>query len=106
MRDWQPDLVVSEGGEFAGGLAAERAGLPVVRVHPGLVLDNHWEKLVAPALSAVRDDLGLDADVGAQRLVAAPQVSCCPREFDRGVALANVARVRRPGLPRPVDDRE
>ena len=106
MRDWRPDLVVSEGGEFAGGLAAERAGLPVVRVHPGLVLDNHWEKLVAPALSAVRDDLGLDADVSAERLVAAPQVSYFPREFDRGPALANVTRVRRPGLPRPVEDRE
>lgn len=103
---WQPDLVVSEGAEFAGGLAAERAGLPVVRVHPGLILDNHWEKLAAPALSTVRVDLGLDADLAARRLIAPPQVSYFPREFDRDPEPANVTRVRRPRLPRPVEDRE
>ena len=106
LDHWQPDLVVSEGAEFAGGLAAERAGLPVVRVHPGLVVDGYWEKLVAPTLSTVRLDLGLDADVPARRLVTVPQVSYFPREFDRGPEPADIARVRRPGLPRPGAERE
>jgi UDP:flavonoid glycosyltransferase YjiC (YdhE family) len=106
VRDWRPELVVSEGAEFAGGLAAERAGLPIVRVHPGLVLGNHWEQLVEPPLSAVRGRLGLDGAGTARRLATAPQVSYFPRAFDRGVELGPVTRVRRPGLPRPAKDRE
>jgi UDP:flavonoid glycosyltransferase YjiC (YdhE family) len=106
VADEQPDLVVSEGAEFAGGLAAERAGVPVVRVHPGLVLGNMWEALVARTLSSARSDLGLDADPTAERLVSAPQISYFPSEFDRGSTSAAVTRVRRPGLPRPVEDRE
>jgi UDP:flavonoid glycosyltransferase YjiC (YdhE family) len=102
----QPDLVVSEGAEFAGGLAAERAGIPVVRVHPGLVMGHMWESLAAPALSYVRSELGLDADPTAERLVDAPQVSYFPSEFDRGPDSAAVTRVRRPGLPRPIENRK
>lgn len=101
-----PDLVVSEGAEFAGGLAAERAGLPVVRVHPGRVLGNLWERLAGPALSSVRTELGLDADPTGERLVAAPQVSYFPHEFDPGPQPTNLTRVRRPGLPRPGEERE
>ncbi len=106
VADEQPDLVVSEGAEFAGGLAAERAGLPVVRVHPGLVLDHLWEGLVASTLSDVRVDLGLDADPTAERLVAAPQISYFPSEFEPGPDAAAITRVRRSGLPRPLEDRE
>lgn len=106
VADGRPDLVVSEGAEFAGGLAAERAGIPVVRVHPGLVLGNMWELLVAPALSRVRNDLGLDADPTAQRLVTAPQISYFPSDFDRGPDSAAITRIRRSGLPRSVEDRE
>jgi UDP:flavonoid glycosyltransferase YjiC (YdhE family) len=106
VREWRPDLVVSEGAEFAGGLAAERAGIPAVRVHPGLVLGNHWEQTVEPPLSAVRGRLGLDSAGTGQRLSTAPQVSYFPREFDRGAEVGSVTRVRRPGLPRPAEDRE
>src|SRR5918997_5100639 len=106
IAESRPDLVVSEGAEFAGGLAAERTGLPVVRVHPGRVLGNLWEHLAAPALSSVRTELGLDPDPTGDRLVAAPQVSYFPRDFDPGPQPADVTRVRRPGLPRPVEDRE
>ena len=81
-------------------------GVPVVRVHPGLVLDHLWEGLVASTLSGVRVDLGLDADPTAERLVAAPQISYFPSEFDPGPDAAAITRVRRPGLPRPVEDRE
>ena len=65
-----------------------------------------WEGLVAPALSAVRVELGLDADPTAERLVAAPQISYFPSEFDLGSDSATITRVRRPGLPRPVEARE
>ena len=106
VADEQPALVVSEGAEFAGGLAAERAGLPLVRVHPGLVLDHLWEGLVASTLSGVRVDLGLDADPTAERLVAAPQISYFPSEFEPGPDAAAITRVRRSGLPRPLEDRE
>ena len=106
VRDWRPDLVVSEGGEYAGDLAAERAGIPIVRVHPGLVLGHHWDRMVAPVLFSVRAGLGLDADVTEQWLVGAPQVSYFPREFDHGPESAAVLRARRPRLPRPAGDRK
>src|SRR5918997_4363693 len=106
VAESRPDLVVSEGAEFAGGLVAEQTGLPVVRVHPGRVLGNLWERLAAPALSSVRTELGLDADPTGERLVATAQVSYFPREFDPGPQPADVTRVCRPGLPRPVQERE
>jgi UDP:flavonoid glycosyltransferase YjiC (YdhE family) len=106
VRDWRPDLLVSEGGEFASSLAAERAGLPLVRVHPGMVFGNLWERLVEPALSASRTDIGLAADPLGDRLITVPQLSYFPAEFDREPHSPFVTRVRRPGLPRPAGDRK
>ena len=106
IADWRPDLVLCEGGEFAGPLAAERAGFPVVRVHPSAAFDGFWERLVAPVLSRVRTELGLDADPHGERLLTVPQISYFPRAFDRGPESPWVTRVRRPRLPRPGGHRE
>ena len=104
MADEQPDLVVSEGAEFAGGLAAERAGsrgAGAPRARPGPCgRPGHLGPLVGPGGPGAR------ADPTAERLVAAPQISYFPSQFDRGSTSAAVTRVRRPGLPRPVEDRE
>ena len=106
IADWRPDLVLCEGGEFAGPLAAERAGFPVVRVHPSAAFDGFWERLVAPVLSRVRTELGLDADPHGERLLTVPLISYFPRAFDRGPESPWLTRVRRPGLPRPGGHRE
>ena len=60
---WRPDLVMHESTEFAGYLAAERRGIPHVRV--GLVLGSSEDMITAvvpPVLSDLRAELGLAAD--------------------------------------------
>ena len=36
VEEWRPDVLFSEGAEFAGGMVADLHGLPVIRVHPGM----------------------------------------------------------------------
>ena len=96
VADERPDLVVSEGAEFAGGLAAERAGLPVVRVHPGLVLDHLWEGLVAPKLSRPSgSELGLEADPTGRAAGRRPAAQLLPERVRTRAGPGG----RHPGTP-------
>lgn len=100
VEDWHPDAVLSESAEFAGPLVAERASLPVVRIHPGLAGLTIWEEMVAPILDEFRIELGLIPDPSGEWLLDRPQVSYFPASFDRpGDREALVTRVRPPHLP-------
>jgi len=60
VADWQPDLVLSESAEFAGPLAAERAGVPVAVVGIGLgAVERKFIPVALEALAPLRARLGL-----------------------------------------------
>jgi len=60
VADWQPDLVLSESAEFAGPLAAERAGIPVAVVGIGLgAVERKFIPVALEALAPLRARLGL-----------------------------------------------
>jgi len=63
VEEWRPDVLFSEGAEFAGGLVADLHQIPIIRVHPGMSGDGLWEALVASSLSQIRTELGLPADL-------------------------------------------
>ncbi|CAA9249838.1 MAG: hypothetical protein AVDCRST_MAG50-2541 [uncultured Acidimicrobiales bacterium] len=81
VSEWQPDLVISESGEFSGQLAAEAAGLPRLRVHPGLSRAG-FDRIVALGLTDLRLGLGLDPDPSGASLHTPPQVGYFPEAFD------------------------
>jgi UDP:flavonoid glycosyltransferase YjiC (YdhE family) len=62
IRDWQPDLVVRDEGDFGAAVAAETCGLPhaaVIVLAAGMMTDAH---LSGPPLDALRVEHGLTAD--------------------------------------------
>src|SRR5918998_4894802 len=76
VEEWRPDVVVRETLEFSSALAAERHGVPQVRV--GVHLDSDTDAdprllgVAIPALDALRPALGAPPDPGAEaRLQAA-----------------------------------
>ncbi|MDQ6658559.1 MAG: glycosyltransferase [Actinomycetota bacterium] len=82
VRQLRPELIVSEGAEFAGPLVAESQGIPFVRLHPGAVHGWGWEGIAAPILAGIRQRLGLAADPSAHEWIDGPQVSFFPAGFD------------------------
>ncbi len=58
VADWRPDVVVRESYEYAGAIAAERHGLPHVRIGPGLASTEEWLNELA---TAAAPDLPADA---------------------------------------------
>jgi UDP:flavonoid glycosyltransferase YjiC (YdhE family) len=92
---WQPDLVLSETCEFAGPLAAERMGVPAVRV--GITLAS-TEELVMPeasaALQGLRGQLGLPHDPRAERMAEMPYFTLTPPVME-DPAAPGIASARR-----------
>lgn len=76
---WRPGVVVRESQEYAGALAAERAGIPHVRVALGLAAQEE-ETLVtaAGAIDELRCELGLPADPDARALRDSPYLTLVP----------------------------
>jgi len=76
---WKPDVVLSEVWEFAGALAAERCGVPAVRVGIGL---SSTEDLVmreaSAALQDVRAEAGLEHDPAGARVTGLPYFTLTP----------------------------
>ncbi len=67
IRDWQPDLVVRENTEFAGCVAAERAGI----AHAALQITAAWAfflEAVGPPLARLRASFGLPPENAADVL--------------------------------------
>jgi UDP:flavonoid glycosyltransferase YjiC (YdhE family) len=81
--DWGPDVVLSEACEFAGALAAERAGIPAVRVGiTGAGLEAQMLRGLGPALAPHRERLGLPPDPDARRIRDAPYFTLSPASLD------------------------
>jgi UDP:flavonoid glycosyltransferase YjiC (YdhE family) len=97
-RSWRPDVVLRESTEFASALAAERCGVPQVRI--GFALSSANEDwilaLAAPALDELREPLGLPSDPNATRQRASVCLTQSPRLMDLpgGHDLAPVHRFR------------
>ena len=97
-KSWRPDVVLRESTEFASALAAERHGVPQVRI--GFALSSANEDwilaLAAPALDELREPLGLPSDPNATRQRASVCLTQSPRLMDLpgGHDLAPVYRYR------------
>jgi len=94
VRAWRPDVIVSDAGECAGGLAAEEAGILWVRVHPGLS-GSDGDGGLAAGVAELRAELGLPAD-GDGFLRRAPRIAYMPASLDAGHKAASVLRLRDP----------
>jgi UDP:flavonoid glycosyltransferase YjiC (YdhE family) len=80
---WRPDLVIRDPTEFASWLAAERAGVPHVRVSISLLsADRTWARIAAGALTELVAAQGLPADPDGARLSGAPVLAAAPASFD------------------------
>ena len=80
---WRPDVVVRESQEFAGYLAAERHGVPHVRVALGLASpERETLALVAGVLDELRVELGLPADPAAEGAGDAPCLTLVPAALE------------------------
>jgi UDP:flavonoid glycosyltransferase YjiC (YdhE family) len=81
VEDWRPHVVVHESQEYAGVLAAERHGIPHVRVALGLAAqDDETLTIAAPAVDAVRAERGLAGDIQAMR--RSPVFTLVPPELE------------------------
>ena len=82
VETWRPDVVVRETLEFASALAAERRGVPQVRV--GVHLDSDTDAdprllgVATPALDALRPSLGLAPDPEATAIRESPVLTLAP----------------------------
>ena len=103
LEAWRPDVVVHEGYEVAGPLAAERLGIPTVRVALGLASTERWlSRLARPAVDELRGTLGPPRDHGGARRRRTPLVSAVPLGLDDGPA--HRFRTPRPDAAPPLPD--
>lgn len=62
-KDWKPDVVVRELGEFGGAIAAEALGIPHATVQIGHFVDHPGSRMeLAAQLDPVRQSVGLPPD--------------------------------------------
>jgi UDP:flavonoid glycosyltransferase YjiC (YdhE family) len=101
IPDWRPDLVARETFEFAGALAAERHGVPVVRIGLGLQRTERWAAAAAaPGVDRLREALGLAPDPAGEGLLATPVLTGVPAAFEAPVPRGG-GPVHRFRAPRP-----
>jgi UDP:flavonoid glycosyltransferase YjiC (YdhE family) len=88
IESWRPDVIVRESYEFASALAAERAGVPHVRVATGLASTEEWM-------------LGYARAAPVSQIRASPLISFTPPALDDGPASHRFrAEVATPGSNR------
>jgi len=106
VRDWRPNLIVREAGEYAAVIAADEAGIPHVRVS---VSNGHTFRNAIAPFDALRAERGLTPDGGAS-LRNAPAFSAFPASLeepggdggDRPQIRVRLPReTASPGAPRP-----
>jgi UDP:flavonoid glycosyltransferase YjiC (YdhE family) len=100
VEGWAPDVIVRETWEFASTVVADLYGIPLVRVGLGLAaVEERTIRYAAPALDAVRADVGLRPDPAGDRLRDAPYLTQMPALLDRptGAIAPRIHRYR----PRP-----
>jgi UDP:flavonoid glycosyltransferase YjiC (YdhE family) len=104
---WRPDVVLYETTEFAAPLAAERLGVPAVRVAiAAAAVEAFVFDVAAPAIDELRVESGLPADPPGERLRAAPSFTLAPPAFDGADGTGRLQRFRetRAGNDRPLPD--
>jgi hypothetical protein len=90
IEDWRPDLVVREPNEYASAIAADRHGVPHVRVAIGLALTEQGAlMLAAPALDNTAPEI-------VERIASSAYVTCFPDSLDH--AAFAVERYRDPAV--------
>jgi UDP:flavonoid glycosyltransferase YjiC (YdhE family) len=108
VKTWRPDAIVREGYEFAAVLAAERHGIPHVRVGTGLAGMEEWVlRLTAGVLDELRAELGLPADPGAASSRSSPYLTRTPLALEdpSSPGPPETYRFRHaPGAPSPLPD--
>ena len=84
VGNWRPDMVIRESTEFASAVAADRFGVPHVRV--GITLSTALEDsalaLAAPGLDELRASVGLGPDPGAAALRRTLLLTQAPRAME------------------------
>ena len=76
IEEWQPDLVLREGAEFASAVAADRLGVPHVRIAVGVAMFE--EAMLAVAGPALEErSTGLTS-----RIAESPYLTCFPASVD------------------------
>ena len=99
IEDWRPDLVVRETAEFASAIAAERHGIPHVRVAAGVALvEESALAIAAPALEERQPGI-------TSRIAESPYLTYFPAPVDP--APFAVTRIRHPATevaPKPLPD--
>jgi hypothetical protein len=104
FEEWRPDVVVRDPHEYGSALAAELHGVPHARVAISL---SSTEELglgiTASAIDAIRGELGLAADPGADVLRRSPYLSLFPPTLDEG-AQPDTHRFRDPAWDEPAGE--
>jgi UDP:flavonoid glycosyltransferase YjiC (YdhE family) len=109
-EQWRPDVVLRDLSQYGSALAAERHGIPHVRIGFGISAAEHYGLMLADeALQDVRAAAGLDPDPGLERLRRSPYLTCTPAALeDPEVPLQpTTARFRDPAwdaAPQPLPD--
>ncbi len=89
---FDPDLILSESAELAGGLVAERRGIPLARVSVSLPgLEARFTETIAAAVAKVRARAGLRLEPGAPSLLDAPALTQIPAAFEDPASPAPAA---------------
>jgi hypothetical protein len=93
IEGWRPDLIVREPNEYASAIAAERHGMPHVRVAIGLALTEQGAlMLAATALESTAPGI-------VEPIAASRYLSCFPELLDQ--APITVERYRDPAVDTP-----
>jgi UDP:flavonoid glycosyltransferase YjiC (YdhE family) len=93
---WRPDVLVRDPNEYGSALAAELHGIPHARVAIGLASTEELGLgIAASAIDAIRRELGLPSDPGADVLRRSPYLSLFPATLDEGLQ-PNTERFRDP----------
>jgi len=106
IERWRPSIVVRESCEFAGFVAAEKLGIPHIRV---AICARSAEAEIcnysAAAVDAHRRRVGLEPDLAGERIRAEPSLSLFPASFDELETVMSVVlrfrAVRKPAPPLP-----
>lgn len=85
--EWHPDLIIRETGEFAGGIAAEKLGIPYASIQVGGGrMSDHDPQVITTAVNELRADVGLPPDTLGMSLFRYLHLSFMPAVYFGGAA--------------------
>jgi UDP:flavonoid glycosyltransferase YjiC (YdhE family) len=107
METWRPSIVVRESQEYATVVAAEKAGIPHVRIAiTARSAELSMLEYAAPSVDAHRSGVGLPKDPSAKRILDERAMTLYPASLEApGTDSALVSRYRAASAePRPLPD--